>query len=86
MALGLAFETPLIVFLLAKLGVATPRRLRRFRRWAYVLAFILAAIITPTPDPVNQIIVAVPIIVLYEFGTLLARLAVKEPKEKAAPA
>jgi sec-independent protein translocase protein TatC len=80
MAMGLAFETPLIIFLLAKLGVATPRRLRRFRRWAYVLAFILAAIITPTPDPINQTIVAVPIILLYELGTLLARLAVREPK------
>jgi sec-independent protein translocase protein TatC len=78
--MGLAFETPLIIFLLAKLGVATPKRLRRFRRWAYVLAFILAAIITPTPDPINQIIVAVPIILLYELGTLLARLAVREPK------
>ena len=83
-AMGVVFETPLIVFLLAKLGVATPKRLRRFRRWAYVLAFILAAIITPTPDPVNQIIVAVPIIILYEFGALLARVAVREPKKTAA--
>ena len=85
MAMGLAFETPLIIFLLAKLGVATPKRLRRFRRWAWVLAFILAAIITPTPDPINQIIVAVPIILLYEFGTLLARLAVREPKPTPEP-
>jgi sec-independent protein translocase protein TatC len=86
MAMGLAFETPLIIFLLAKLGVATPQRLKRFRRWAYVLSFILAAIITPTPDPINQTIVAVPIILLYEFGTLLSNLANRQPRQKKAKA
>jgi sec-independent protein translocase protein TatC len=86
MAMGLAFETPLIIFLLAKLGVATPQRLKRFRRWAYVLSFILAAIITPTPDPINQTIVAVPIILLYEFGTLLSKLANRQPRQKKAKA
>jgi sec-independent protein translocase protein TatC len=80
MAVGIAFETPVIIFLLAKLGIATPKRLRRFRRWAYVLAFVIAAIITPTPDPINQIIVAVPIILLYELGTLLARFGVRTPQ------
>ncbi|HEX8600251.1 MAG TPA: twin-arginine translocase subunit TatC [Chloroflexia bacterium] len=74
LAMGLAFETPLIIFILSKVGVATPARLKRFRRWAYVLAFIVAAIITPTPDPVNQIYVAVPIILLYELGILFAWL------------
>ena len=87
MALGIAFETPLIIFILSKLGVATPRRLARFRRWAYVLAFVIAAIITPTPDPINQTIVAVPIIILYELGTLFARLAARPAKaaQTAAP-
>jgi sec-independent protein translocase protein TatC len=80
LAVGLAFETPLIVFMLAKLGVATPKRLSRFRRWAIVLAFVIAAIITPTPDPINQTIVAVPIIILYEIGVLFARLGVRKPK------
>ncbi len=80
MAVGLAFETPIIVFILAKLGVATPLRLSKFRRWAYVLAFVVAAIITPTPDPINQTIVAVPIIVLYELGIIFARVGVRKPK------
>jgi sec-independent protein translocase protein TatC len=80
MAVGLAFETPIIIFILAKLGVATPKRLSKFRRWAYVLAFVIAAIITPTPDPINQTIVAVPIIILYELGLIFARLGLRTPK------
>ncbi len=83
MAVGLAFETPIIIFILSKLGVATPKRLSKFRRWAYVLAFVIAAIITPTPDPINQTIVAVPIIVLYELGIIFARIGVRKPKEVA---
>jgi sec-independent protein translocase protein TatC len=74
LAVAIAFQTPVIVFLLSKLGVATPARLSKFRRWAYVLAFVLAAIITPTPDPVNQSFVAVPIILLYELGIIFARI------------
>ncbi len=79
LVVGVAFETPVIIFLLSKLGIATPKRLSRFRRWAYVLAFVIAAIITPTPDPVNQTIVAVPIIILYELGVLFARLGLRRP-------
>ena len=82
MAVGISFETPVIIFILAKLGIATPSRLSRFRRAAYVLAFVLAAVITPTPDMINQTIVAVPIIILYELGTLLAKVAVR-PKVPA---
>jgi sec-independent protein translocase protein TatC len=77
LAVGVAFETPVIIFILSKLGVATPKRLGRFRRWAYVLAFVIAAIITPTPDPINQTIVAVPIILLYELGILFARVGAR---------
>lgn len=72
--MGLVFQIPLAMFALARLGVVTPRFLGRFRRYAIVLAFVAAAIITPTFDPVNQTLVAVPIIVLYEFGILLARV------------
>jgi sec-independent protein translocase protein TatC len=81
LSVGLAFETPLVIFILSKLGVATPKRLKRFRRWFYVLAFIIAAIITPTPDPVNQTYVAVPIILLYELGLLFARIGTRKPAE-----
>ena len=73
--MGVAFETPLIMYLLAQLGIVSSRRLARFRRVWVVIAFILAALITPTFDPVNQTLVALPLLALYEFGVLLARLA-----------
>ena len=73
--MGLAFETPLVMYLLASLGIVSARGLSRFRRYWVVVAFILAAIITPTVDPVNQALVAGPLLVLYEVGILLARIA-----------
>lgn len=73
--LGVSFETPLVMFFLSKIGVITPRVLAKQRRFAVVVAFILGALITPTFDPVNQSLVAIPIILLYEIGIWLARLA-----------
>jgi len=73
--MGISFETPLVMYLLAQLGIVSARGLGRFRRYWVVVAFILGAIITPTVDPVNQALVAVPLLVLYEVGVLLARLA-----------
>ena len=73
--MGVAFETPLVMYLLAQLGTATARTFSRFRRYWVVIAFILAAIITPTFDPLNQALVAVPLLVLYEVGILLAWLS-----------
>ena len=72
--MGVMFQLPITMFLLARLGVVSPQWLGRFRRYAVVLAFVAAAVITPTFDPVNQTLVAVPIVVLYEVGILLARL------------
>ncbi len=73
--MGVAFETPLVLFLLAQLGLVTAKGLGRFRRYWVVVAFVLAAMITPTVDPVNQALVAFPLLALYEIGVLLARLA-----------
>ena len=73
--MGVAFETPLIMYMLAQLGIVSARQMSRFRRYWVVIAFILAAIITPTFDPVNQALVAGPLLVLYEIGVLLARVA-----------
>lgn len=73
--IGVSFETPLFLFFLAKLGVVNVAQLGRYRRYAFVGAFVLSAIITPTPDPFNQTIVALPIYLLYELGVLLARFA-----------
>jgi sec-independent protein translocase protein TatC len=77
---GLVFETPLIVMALAKLGVVSPDWLASKRKWWILLAFIIAAVVTPTPDPVNQTIVAVPLILLLELGILLSRLVYKKKR------
>jgi sec-independent protein translocase protein TatC len=72
---GLSFETPLLIFFLAKLGIVTPEVLSRYRKYAILVIAVIAAVITPTPDPFNMLLVMVPLILLYEIGNLLARLA-----------
>jgi len=72
---GLSFETPLIIFFLVKMGVINVQLLTQNRKYAILIVAILAAIITPTPDPFNMLIVMAPLILLYEVGVLLARLA-----------
>ncbi len=71
---GLVFEMPFVIMGLAKIGVVTARRLWGWKRYAVLLAFVLAAIVTPSIDPVTQTVVALPIILLYLVGMLLARL------------
>ena len=73
--LGVIFELPLLMFLFAKLRVVSYQRFKRVRKFVPPAAIILSAIITPTMDIVNQLMVAVPIVVLYEVGLMLAWLA-----------
>jgi sec-independent protein translocase protein TatC len=82
-AVGLVFEIPLVITLLARLGVVSPQKLAKGRKWAVLAAFVLGAIITPTVDPVNQTLVAVPIVVLYELSIWLAKLVY--PRKALAP-
>ncbi len=79
-AMGVSFELPVVVYVLAALRIVTPRKLARFRKYAILIFFVVAAIITPTPDPLNQTFVAAPMIVLYEIGILMAR-TIKEPTQ-----
>ena len=72
---GVSFETPLLIFFLAKLGIVTPASLSHYRKYAILAIAVISAVITPTPDPFNMIFVMLPLIVLYEIGILLARLA-----------
>jgi sec-independent protein translocase protein TatC len=72
---GLVFETPLVMYFLAKLGVVTPEGFAKARRVVIIGAAAGAAVITPTTDPVNMLLVMVPFMLLYELGILLARLA-----------
>lgn len=74
---GIIFELPLVMFFLGKLGIVDTKKLARFRRFWIVAASVIAAMVTPTPDPVNMMIVMVPLILLYEVGILLVRLAGK---------
>ena len=76
--LGVIFELPLLMFLLAKLRLVSYRRFKRVRKFVPPVSIIVSAIITPTFDIVNQLMVAIPIIVLYEVGLLLAWLAQPE--------
>ena len=80
--MGIIFEMPVVVFFLAKIGLVTSGFLGRHRKYAIVIAFILGAVITPTFDPVNQSLVAGPIIVLYEVSIWLAKLAGRGRKSR----
>jgi sec-independent protein translocase protein TatC len=73
--IGLAFELPLFVFFLAKLGIISPEMLTKNRKYAYLGIAVVAAIITPTVDPLNMLLVMGPLMVLYELGVILAKLA-----------
>jgi sec-independent protein translocase protein TatC len=73
--MGIAFELPIIMYLLSRLGIVSPKRMSRSRRYAAVLVLIAAAIITPTPDPFNMLFVAAPIYCLYELGIIFAKIA-----------
>lgn len=83
LGLGLMFELPIVIFLLAQMGVVTPRFLMRHFRWAVLLIFVAAALVTPTPDVVNLCLFALPTIVLYLLGVGAAALVVrKKPEEE----
>jgi len=77
LVVGLVFEMPVLTTFLSRLGVLKPKWLADKRKAAIIIAFILAAIITPTIDPVNQSLVAIPLIALYEMSIWLAKLVYK---------
>jgi sec-independent protein translocase protein TatC len=73
-AFGIVFELPVVVFFLAKMGLVTPDLLKRKRKYALLLTFVMAAILTP-PDVITQLMMAGPLILLYEIGIIIARVA-----------
>ena len=74
LAFGAVFEVPLAMTLAARMGLVTPKQFAKHRKYAILGAFIAAAVLTPTPDMVNQSLMAGPIIVLYELGIVAARV------------
>jgi sec-independent protein translocase protein TatC len=75
LGLGLGFELPLVIYFLAKLGIVTYPFLVKNSRWAFLITAIIAAVLTPTPDPLTMLVVLVPLFMLYLLGVLLARFA-----------
>ena len=80
-AFGLAFQLPVILLLLVKFGILTIAQLVSFRKYAIVLSFVFAAIVTP-PDPFSQISLALPVIILYEISILVSKFMAKRQINK----
>jgi sec-independent protein translocase protein TatC len=78
LAAGLVFELPMISFFLSKLGILKPSFMQKYRKHAIVVIMIAAAILTPGTDPVSQIILAVPLVLLYEISILVSKLSQKK--------
>jgi len=74
LGVGIVFEVPVIIYALIRLHVVTRAWLAKQRRYVFLLSFVFGALITPTPDPFNQMLVALPMYLLYELGMLLGRL------------
>jgi sec-independent protein translocase protein TatC len=85
-AVGLVFETPIIIMFMSRMGLVSPQWLARRRKIWIVLSFVIAAIITPTFDPINQTIIALPLIILLELSILLSRLVYKKRAEPSPAA
>ncbi len=83
-AFGLAFQVPIIVVLLTRFNIMTVAKLREYRGYFMVLAFVVAAIVTP-PDVISQLALAVPMCILYEIGILVSQYFVKTGKAPDAP-
>ena len=79
LAFGLAFEVPIVVIVLARMGIVSVAKLREFRGYFIVLAFVIAAIVTP-PDVVSQLALAIPMCLLYELGIWAAQIFIRTTK------
>jgi len=76
---GLLFLLPVIVYILTKIGILTPEFLRKYRKHSIVGVLILSALITP-PDFISQVIVSIPIIILYEIGILVSKRVIRKQR------
>ena len=80
-ACGIVFELPIVIYFLTKVGLVTPEILRKYRKIALVLVLILSAIITP-PDVASQIIVAVPVLILYQVSIYISKVVIKREEKQ----
>jgi len=84
LAFGLSFEMPVFIFFMTKIGIVNPRMLSRQRRYAILIIFVAAAVLTPSPDALSQIPMAIPLLFLYEISIVVSRFAEKKQKGKGA--
>jgi sec-independent protein translocase protein TatC len=84
LAFGVVFEMPVVITLLSMLGVVTPQFLSKNRKYAILINFVIAAILTPTPDIVNQSLMAGPLIILYEVGIVCSRVVARRKARRSA--
>lgn len=84
LAVSLLFEFPIIIMILSRMGIITPEILRKYRKHAIVLIWVLAAIVTPTIDPINQTFVAVPLMIFYEISVILSKVIVRKKQKISA--
>jgi len=80
---GLIFEMPIIIYFLTKMGLVTPEFLKKYRKYALVLVLILSALITP-PDVISQIIVAIPMMILYQVSIAISKIIIRKEKKAQA--
>lgn len=81
LASGLIFELPILIYILTKIGVVTPQILRKYRKFALVIVLIISAIITP-PDIASQVIVTIPVVVLYEISIFISKSVIRKQNKK----
>ncbi len=82
LASGLVFEMPMVSFVLSRFGLLTAKFLRKYRRHSIVVILILSAVLTPTPDPINQLFFAFPLLILYEISIWVVAISEKKIKEQ----
>lgn len=81
LACGIMFELPIFIYILTKIGLVTPETLKKYRKIAIVLILVLSAIITP-PDVASQMIVAIPIVILYEISIFISKIVIKKENRR----
>lgn len=78
-ACGIMFELPILIYFLTRIGLVTPEILKTYRKFAIVIIFIISAVITP-PDVASQVIVSIPVLILYEFSIFISRIVIRKQK------
>ena len=81
---GIGFELPVIAYVLSKVGIVTPKLLKNYRKFAYVIILVVAAVITPSPDWTSQMIVTIPLVILYEISIFLSAKVYRQRMQKEA--